>query len=175
MYNYLILINKKLNTCLLFCAGLILISMMILACTNMIFRAVWVPVKGSFELMGMAGALAAGLAMAGTQQGKGHISVSMFAGKLSPFLEKLIIIFSDTLSAAFFGIIGWQVIALGFSLQSMGELSETLQWPYYPVVIVVGISALAVAFTLVIEIVSLFDPKSNVKPDQKLSTNREEC
>ncbi len=44
-------------------AGSALTLMILLACANMVSRAVWIPVKGTFELMGFLGAVTAGFSL----------------------------------------------------------------------------------------------------------------
>jgi len=46
-----------LNRILIFTAGVFLVAMVILTCANIIFRITWVPVRGTFELMGLFGAV----------------------------------------------------------------------------------------------------------------------
>jgi TRAP-type C4-dicarboxylate transport system permease small subunit len=114
-----------------------------------VLRAVWVPVKGTFELMGFSGALAAAFALAATQRGKGHITVTLLKGYLPEWLEKTLVLFSFVLSGSFFGLVSWHCGQRALGIWRLGELSETLQLVYYPVVFAVALGFVALALALV--------------------------
>jgi len=73
-----------LNRILTFLAGLILIVMVLLTCANIVFRMFWVPVSGTYELMGFAGAMLTAFALAYTQIKKGHIAVDVLVNVFQP-------------------------------------------------------------------------------------------
>jgi TRAP-type C4-dicarboxylate transport system permease small subunit len=150
--------NRRLNAVLMFLAGILLGGMVLLSCSNIVLRAFWVPIKGTFEFMGFGGAMVAALALAGTQQSKGHITVTLIPENIAPFWNRMLILLSNLLSLGLFVIMAWQVLELALALKDMGELSETMRLPYYPVVIVVALGIAALGLGLAVEIVSVFFP-----------------
>lgn len=134
---------------LLCLAGFFMVLMVLLACSNMVLRAVWLPVKGTFELMGFSGALAAAFSLAATQRGKGHITVTLLKGRLPEWLEKTLVLFSFVLSGSFFLLVSWHCGQRALGIWRLGELSETLQVVYYPVVFAVALGFVALALALV--------------------------
>ena len=56
-------------------AGFIVVAMILMTCVNIVMRQVWVPVRGTFELMGYGGAIATAFALAYTQVKRGHVAV----------------------------------------------------------------------------------------------------
>ncbi|OEU75105.1 MAG: hypothetical protein BA874_12610 [Desulfuromonadales bacterium C00003068] len=149
MLPYLETVNKKISLGLLCLAGFFMVLMVLLACSNMVLRAVWVPVKGTFELMGFSGALAAAFALAATQRGKGHITVTLLKGHLPAWLEKTLVLFSFVLSGSFFLLVSWHCGQRALGIWRLGELSETLQVVYYPVVFAVALGFVALGLALV--------------------------
>lgn len=149
---YLETINKKISLGLLCLAGFFLVMMVVLACSNMVLRALWFPVKGTFELMGFSGALAAAFSLAATQRGKGHITVTLLKGRLPNWLEKALVLFSFVLSSGFFVLVGWHCGQRAFGIWRLGELSETLQVVYYPVVFAVAVGFIALAVALITDL-----------------------
>jgi len=133
-----------------------MVLMVLLACSNMVLRAVWVPVKGTFELMGFSGALAAAFALAATQRGKGHITVTLLKGYLPEWLEKTLVLFSFVLSGSFFWLVSWHCGQRALGIWRLGELSETLQLVYYPVVFAVALGFVALALALVTDFFIVF-------------------
>ena len=70
-------ISHYLNLALMGIAGLFLVAMIVLTCANVFLRLVWIPVSGTFELMGYFGAVLTAFAMGYTQIKKGYIAVDI--------------------------------------------------------------------------------------------------
>ncbi len=60
-------ISEILNRCAGIIAGAILVFMILLTMGNIVLRRVWVPIRGTYEIMGFAGAVITALAMGFTQ------------------------------------------------------------------------------------------------------------
>jgi TRAP-type C4-dicarboxylate transport system permease small subunit len=142
-----------LNTAALVGGGAILFAMMALGCANMGLRFFGAPVKGTFELMGFGGALAAAGALGKTQETRGHIEVRLLDTLLPVRARQWIRVASDGVAAGFFALLGWQVVKLGWVLRESGELSETLHILYYPIVFLVGLGFLGMVLTMLGQIV----------------------
>ena len=80
---YLEKISFFLNRLLVFVGGVFLVGMIVLTCGNIVSRMVWMPIRGTFELMGYAGAVVTAFALAHTQLKKGHICVDVLIGMFS--------------------------------------------------------------------------------------------
>ena len=132
-------------------AGIFLISMMLLACSNMVLRAVWVPVQGTYELMGFLGAVVAAFSLAFAQRRKAHIAVGILLARFPSWFRRLADAATNALSCGFFllaGVETWKWA--GFLLQT-GEVSETLQIIYHPFVFAAAAGCLALAFVLAVD------------------------
>ncbi len=141
----------------LFClAGLCLMGMVALACSNMALRFFGHPIKGTFELMGFLGAMVAGLALAGTQAGKGHIVITIFQDRFPKMMRAVLDLLTSMLCLAFFGLVAWQTWDLAFSIREFEEVSETLQIIYYPFVFVVFLGVAALVVQILMETILLF-------------------
>ncbi|RPJ16478.1 MAG: TRAP transporter small permease subunit, partial [Desulfobacteraceae bacterium] len=70
-------INGLLNSLLNFIGGIFLVAMIILTCGNIFFRIVWVPIPGTYELMGLFGAIVTAFALGQTQSRRGHVAVDV--------------------------------------------------------------------------------------------------
>ncbi len=143
----IIRILSRINKVLVWFACGVLGLMMLLAVANILLRACGHPIKGTFELLGFGGAIAVALSLGGTQKGRGHIEVNLFESMLPPRVRNYLAIISSLLSLGFWGVVAWRLFSLAISLKQSGELSETLNIPYYPVVLVVDAG---VVFMLVI-------------------------
>ncbi len=138
----------RLNKILVFTAGVFLVAMVILTCSNIFLRIVWVPVRGTFELMGFMGAIVTSFALGYTQMTKGHICVDILFRKFSGRTIKILTCLNNIICMVFFAVISWQLADKGRILMETGEVTETLRIIYYPFVfgVCIGCSFLALVF-----------------------------
>ncbi len=144
-------------------AGAALVGMAILACANMVLRAFGAPIKGSYELMGFVGALAIAFGLAQTQMTRGHIALTILAGKFPRRVERGVDFVVNLCCAAFFGLAAWRTADWALGLAESGELSETLRIPYhpFPLALALGVGAMALAL-LCDALASLAPPETKV-------------
>ncbi len=132
-------------------AGIILVAMMFLACANMVFRAVWVPVQGTFELMGYMGAVVAAFSLAFAQRQKSHIAVGILLKRFPTTIRRLADAGTSLISCVFFALAGIETWKWAAFLVQTGEVSETLQIIYHPFVFATSAGCLALAFVLFVD------------------------
>ena len=141
-------INHYLNLFLMVLAGLFLAGMIALTCANVFLRAVWIPISGTFELMGYFGAVITAFAMGYTQIKKGYIAVDIVVLGFSKKVQNILNAVNAVICAAFFALLAWQISKYAANLHETGEVTETLQIIYYPFTyaVSVGCGALALVF-----------------------------
>jgi len=158
--QYLEKLNRLLVKSLTLIAGLFLVGMITITCANIIFRTAWLPIRGTFELMGYAGAIVTAFSLAYTQQKKGHIAVDVLVNGYRPRLKKLVDILNRLICLVFFSIAAWRIAAKAATLMRSGEVSETLQIIYYPFTCAVALGCLVLALTLLTEFIRAFSPQA---------------
>ncbi|WP_051564285.1 TRAP transporter small permease [Desulfovermiculus halophilus] len=129
----------------------VLFCMVALGSANMVLRSLGLPVTGTYELMGLGGAMIAALAMGGTQEARGHIQVNFFDQMLPGLLRRGLDAAASLVAALFFSLLAWRMFLLSRDLKTSGELSETLHLPYYPAVILVGLGFLGLVLNLLFQ------------------------
>ena len=144
--------------------GFFLVAMIVLTCANVFLRVVWVPVRGTFELMGYAGAIVAAFALAFTQQKRGHIAVDILISGFSAKTRRILNIINNILCFLFFVIVAWQVAEKAAILRRTGEVTETLQIIYYPFTYAVSLGCLVLGLALFTELLQSIFP-SDLKTD----------
>ena len=123
------------------------------------------PLTGSgVELMGFAGAVVTAFALGRTQQARGHIAVDVLLNVLSSYVRKWLMIVSNAVCAIFFGLATWQVALKALVLQRTGEVTETLRIIYYPFTLAVAVGCLALALSLIMDVLLLIHPEKETKP-----------
>ena len=146
-------ISNFLNQALLCIAGLFLIAMITITGANIVIRLFWLPIRGTFELMGYFGAVVTALALGYTQIKRGHIAVDILVLRFSKNTQRVLHAVNHTVCMAFFIIVTWQVFKYATTLWETGEVTETLQIVYYPFTYAVALGCLILAFTFFVDLV----------------------
>lgn len=129
-------------------AGISLILLMTLTIADIILRFFKNPIVGTYELVAYAGAVAIGFSIPYTSWARGHIYVDFFTGKLPLVGRRIFQVTTRLLGMALFLIVGWNLIKMGRDLQISGEVSLTLQFPFF--YIVYGLGAVCLIQILVL-------------------------
>lgn len=108
--------------------------MMMLTCADVFLRYLRRPIPGTYEMVGLLGAVFISFSLAQTSLEKGHIAVDFLVQKLSARTQTAIECGNALISAGLFAMICWQSALYARSLQALKEVSLTLQMPIYPFV-----------------------------------------
>jgi TRAP-type C4-dicarboxylate transport system permease small subunit len=149
-------ISRLMNHSFIFVAGTFMVAMILITCLNIFSRLVWVPVKGTFELMGFFGAVVTAFALGYTQAKKAHISVDILVNRFPKRAQKILSGINSVICLIFFALAGWQIAKLGNTLRTSGEVTETLRIIYYPFTYGVALGCFLLSLVLLVELVALF-------------------
>ena len=139
-------------------------AMILLTCSNIFMRIVWVPVKGTFELMGYIGAIVTAFALGYTQIKRGHISVDVLINSFSKKTRAALEIFNSGVCMVFFVIAAWQIAKYGTNLWQTGEVTETLRVIYFPFTYGVALGCAILSLVFLTDLLkSLFRKKEGEK------------
>lgn len=145
-------ISNELARLLYWIAGTAIITMMVLTCGDVILRFFRRPIPGTYELVCFLGAVAVAFAMAHTTVEKGHVAVSLVVRLFPARIQGLVESITSTFGFVFFALIAWRSVLYGHDLYTSGEVSLTLQLPFYPFVYGIGFSAAAVCLVLLTDL-----------------------
>jgi TRAP-type C4-dicarboxylate transport system permease small subunit len=110
-----------------------LTCLMLLTTIDVIGRTFGHPVIGTFELVGLGGAVVLGFAIPVTSWFRGHIFVDTFYRKFSRPVQNGFDVATRLVSVVLFVLIGWNLFKLGYELHTAGEVTLTRHLPFYPV------------------------------------------
>ncbi len=113
------------------------------------------PIVGTYELVGLLGAVVIGFSIPLTSWLRGHIYVDFFIFRFPPKIRNTFNIVTRCLGIFLFLMIGWNLFKYGMDLQRVGEVSLTLQMPSYPIVFGVGICCLVQCLVLIGDMVKI--------------------
>lgn len=147
-------INALLNKTLVGACGAALVAMVALTCANIVLRATFLPIRGTFEIMGFLGAVVTAFALGHTQIKKGHISVDVLISTFSDTTRKNLNRVNNLACMLFFTLGAWQVSIKATTLMQTGEVTETLRFAYYPFTFGVAVGCGFLAFVLFVDLVN---------------------
>ena len=155
-------ISRILNRTVVLIAGAFMVAMILITCANIFLRIVWMPIKGTFELMGFFGAVATALVLGHTQMKKAHISVDILVNGISPRIRTVFNGVNYLICMIFFAVLGWQISRLATTLWKTGEVTETLRIVYYPFTYGMAFGCFLLALVLLVDLLKLFFTKNEV-------------
>ena len=112
------------------------------------------PIPGTYELVSFLGTVAAAFAMAHTSIKGGHVSVSLVTRLLPERVRNFIRMITNLLALIFFVLLSWRSILYAEELRFCGEVSMTLQLPYYPFIYGVAFASFAMSVVLITYLIS---------------------
>ena len=154
-------ITRQLVELMNYLAALSIIAMMLLTCADVLLRLFKHPILGTYELVGLFGALTIAFAIPATTLSKGHVAVDFLVEKLPPTAQKICATIATLLGLSLFAVIAWQSFLYANILRSSGEVTLSLEMPFYPVVYAISAASLLVCIVLFLELTT---------PKQKVST-----
>ena len=137
-------------------AGVSLTFLMLLTVMDVILRSLKRPIVGTYELVAFSGAVVIGFSVPLTSWVRGHIYVDFFILRFSQKVRNVFNIATRCVVIILFFLISWNLIKYGMDLQKSGEVSLTLQMPFYPVAYGVGICCFVQCLVLICDIVKVF-------------------
>jgi TRAP-type C4-dicarboxylate transport system permease small subunit len=151
----LIRMASMLSKCMINIAKVMVTFMILLTVADVILRNFRRPIIGTYELVAFSGAVVMGFSIPFTSWVKGHISVDFLILKLPQRARKIFNIITKCVGIGLFLIIGSNLIVLGAELRKAGEVSVTLQLPFYPVIYGLGICCFIECLVLFCDIVKI--------------------
>jgi len=152
-------ITRQLSNLMNYLSAVCVMAMMLLTCADVLLRLFKHPILGTYELVGLLGALTIALAIPATTLNKGHVAVEFVVEKLPFKARKVCTVITTLLSISLFALIAWQSFLYANILRSTGEVTLSLQMPFYPIVYAISAASLLVCFVLCID---LFPPRQKV-------------
>lgn len=136
-------------------SGVALTSIVFLTVADVALRLFKRPIVGTYELVGLLGAVAIGFAIPQTSRVQGHVRMDFLTEKLSAGLQEFFKVITRLLAMGTFIIIAWNMWLLGADSSRMGETTLTLQIPLYPVAYGIAICCFVECIVLFLEMLGV--------------------
>jgi len=151
----LLWVTEKLSRVLNGIALCALTFIMLLTVSDVVGRFFGHPIVGTFEVVGFCGAVVIGFALPLTTWQRGHIFVDFVTQKMPKSAKKWLDLSTRVLCIVLFAVVGWNLFIYSAKLMHSGEVSLTIQIPFYPFSYGVGVCCFLQCFVLVGDIVKI--------------------
>jgi TRAP-type C4-dicarboxylate transport system permease small subunit len=152
MVSYLEKMSTFLNKLLFGFAGITLIGMVLLTCTNILLRCVWLPIKGVYEFMGFFGAIVTAFALGYTQMKRGHVGIDIVVNQFSARTQRILNGINYFICMVFFALAGYQIAVWGTTIWRTGEVTETLRIIFYPFIYGVALGCFILCMVFLVDL-----------------------
>lgn len=136
-------------------AGVSLSFIVAITVMDVVLRFFRMPIVGTYELVGFAGAMVIGFALPLTSWDRAQIYVDFFLERFPRAGRALMHIITRALSIVLFALLGWNLLRIAMDYQRTGEVSSTLQLPFYPVAYGLGIVCFLQCLVLLCHVVKI--------------------
>jgi TRAP-type C4-dicarboxylate transport system permease small subunit len=140
-------------------AGIALIFMMFLTVCDIVLRFLRMPIVGTYELVAFSGAIVIGFSLPFTSWIKGHVNTDFFILLFPKQKRNIFHVVTRCLGIILFFLTGWNLLLYGRDLYKSGEVSLTLQMPFYPVAYGIGICCFIECLVLFCDILKIIGGK----------------
>jgi TRAP-type C4-dicarboxylate transport system permease small subunit len=151
-FHVLRFISKLLN----FIAGIALSFMMLLTVVDVLSRAGGHPLIGAYEIVALTMGIVIGFGIPQTSLDRGHVYMEFLLEKFSKRGKYMMNTFTRVLCLILFAFIGYNLFNVAAGFQASGEVSPTIQLPFYPVAYGIAVCCLLECCVFIFEIVSIW-------------------
>jgi TRAP-type C4-dicarboxylate transport system permease small subunit len=129
-----------------------LVAMMALVFINVVCRAFGHPIFGTYESVGFLLSIMVAFSIAHCAIHKGHIAVNILEDLIPKRVLPVLDCIVAMLGTGLYLVLAWQCSAYARSMWDKGEVSMSMEIPFYPLILVVAFGFLMLALVLMMDI-----------------------
>ena len=142
-------------------ASAALVLMMVLSCADIFMRYLFSrPITGTYDVVGLSGAVLVSFALPYTMLKKGHVAVELLVQSLSRGKRVVIETFSHLLGISLFLVLVWQAILLSRDMKAAGEVTPTVHLPFYPIVYCMALCFFILSLAIVVNLLHVWTKRA---------------
>ena len=130
-----------------------LMGMMLTTCADVIGRALSTPITGAVEITALFATLALSFSLPYAHRQKAHVGVEILTMRMGERSQAGIRVFTGLLGLGLFGVIAWQSARYATQMRASGEVSLTLELPYYLVIYFISASFTVLSLVQLVELI----------------------
>ncbi len=136
-------------------AGIALVFMMSLTTCDVILRAFGRPIIGTYEMVAFTGGVVIGFATPITSWVRGQIFVDFFYQKFPQFWQNALNVATRILVLVLFSFTAFNLWRMASDMVRSGEVSLTLQLPFYPIAFGIGFAFVVQCLVVVCDLLKI--------------------
>jgi len=138
-----------------------LIAIILLTCLDVSMRYFFSsPLTGTYDLVGLMGAVIAAFAMPYTMLERGHVAVEILIQSLSKGKQLFFETLTHLVGIVLFLVVVWQCVLLAIDMKAAGEVTPTLLLPFYPVVYSMAVCFFALCLAILMDLLHIWSKRS---------------
>jgi len=142
-------------------ASAALMLMMVLSCADIFMRYLFSrPITGTYDVVGLSGAVLVSFALPYTMLKKGHVAVELLVQSLSRGKQLVIETFSHLLGISLFLVMVWQAILLSRDMKAAGEVTPTVHLPFYPIVYCMALCFFILSLAILVNLLRVWTKRA---------------
>jgi TRAP-type C4-dicarboxylate transport system permease small subunit len=127
--------------------------LMAITVLDVVGRSVGTPIPGTFEIVGLTGAMVIAFGLPLTSWKRSHVCLDYLLEKFSEARRDVILVFTRIIGILLFLLFGVSMMMLAKDTYSSGEVSLTIKLPTYLFIFVTGVCCFVESFILSCDIV----------------------
>jgi TRAP-type C4-dicarboxylate transport system permease small subunit len=136
-------------------AGVFLVFMMLLTTCDVILRIFGRPIIGTYEMVAFSGGIVIGFSVPITSWVRGQIFVDFFYQKFSKKVQDLFNYVTRVMSIILFVFTAVNLVRMATDMYRSGEVSLTLQLPFYPIAYGIGFAFFVEVLVLITDMAKI--------------------
>ena len=137
-------------------AGAALTFMMCITVADVLGRSAGHPIMGTYEIVGLTGAVVIGFAIPFTSWERGHIYMELVLDIFSKTQRGILMTLTRLLCILLFLFIGYNLLQIGADYYSVGQVSLTIHLPIFPVAYGVAICCFIECLVFLCDIIRIW-------------------
>ena len=130
--------------------------MMLLTVADVILRAFARPILGTYEIASVLLAVVIGFSIPKVSLDNGHVYMEFLIERLSRRNRAILFTFTRILCIALFFLIGYNLFSVANEFRLSGEVTPTIQLPFYPTAYGVGVCCFLECFVFTFDILKIW-------------------
>lgn len=151
-YALLRVISHSLNAV----GAVTLTFMMLLTVADVLLRAFARPILGTYEIASVLLAVVIGFSIPKVSLDKGHVYMEFLIERLSTRNKAIMFTFTRVLCIVLFFLIGYNLFSVANEFRLSGEVTPTIQLPFYPTAYGVGVCCFLECFVFAFDILKIW-------------------
>ena len=130
--------------------------MMLLTVADVILRAFARPILGTYEIASVLLAVVIGFSIPKVSLDRGHVYMEFLVERLSRRNRAIMFTFTRILCIVLFFLIGYNLFSVANEFRVSGEVTPTIQLPFYPAAYGAGVCCFLECFVFAFEILKIW-------------------